>query len=312
MLLLAPDVTSQLRAFAQRFAPTAADLLAFDRETRAAKPRQFTARAGDAVIAVHGVLTQRPSLMFSLFGPGSTTYAEIVAQLDAADADPSIKRVVLDIDSPGGVVAGLFHTLDALGAARKPVVARATSAQSAAYAIAAAADKIEAVGRAAMFGSVGVAADITLYGDEISITNTDAPDKRPDLTTAEGRAVITRELDQVATIFYEAIARGRSKATKSKITTSAVRANYGRGSTLLADAALAAGMIDVIGSYTARTAGAAAASSEGDLGDKIAARLGRSRMADAVDLDTLERPAAVATDDTVPTIGTGRLPTYRY
>jgi ClpP class serine protease len=205
-------------------------------------------------------------------------------------------------------VAGLFATLEAIASTKKPLVARATSAQSAAYAIAAAADKIEAVGRAAMFGSVGVAADVIVYADEISITNSDAPDKRPDLTTAQGRAVIVRELDAIAELFYGAIATGRSKATKSGFSTARVKADFGRGATLLADAALAAGMIDTIGGYGSSNAGAAAAHAEGDIGDQLVARMGRSRMADAVDLDALER-IAPSTDD-APAFGSGRLPTY--
>jgi ClpP class serine protease len=309
MLLLAHETTAKLHAFAQRFSPTPTELIAFERDARTAKPRTFTARAGDAVIAVHGILVQRASLLFELFGAGSTTYGELVAQLDAADADPAVKRIVLDVDSPGGMVAGLFATLDAIASAKKPVVARAIAAQSAAYAIAAAADKIEAVGRAAMFGSVGVAVDAAVYADEISITNSDAPDKRPDLRTEQGRAVIVRELDAIAELFYGAIAAGRSKATKSGINTSRVKADFGRGATLLADAALAAGMIDTIGGYGSSSAAAAPARAGGDLGDQVAARMGRSRMADAVDLDALERRAP-STDDTVPVVGSGRLPTY--
>lgn len=86
----------------------------------------------------------------------------------------------------------------------------------------------------------------TFYNDEneISITSTNAPKKRPDITTEEGKAMVREELDAMHEIFVDAIAEGRS-ATVEK-----VNAEFGQGATLLAGEALKRGMIDAIAEPT--------------------------------------------------------------
>ncbi|EKB0247321.1 S49 family peptidase, partial [Escherichia coli] len=72
--------------------------------------------------------------------------------------DPDVKGICLDIDSPGGEVAGCFDLVDTIFACRgqKPVHAiLSESAYSAAYALASAADRI-LVPRTGGVGSVGV------------------------------------------------------------------------------------------------------------------------------------------------------------
>jgi signal peptide peptidase SppA len=99
-------------------------------------------------------------------GPSSgfTGYDGIVAAVQSADADPAVRGILLDIDSPGGEVAGLFEAASILSARRggKPMRAmiRGTGC-SAAYALAACADDITLhdLGRA---GSIGV---ITMHAD---------------------------------------------------------------------------------------------------------------------------------------------------
>jgi ClpP class serine protease len=199
--------------------------------------------AGDvAEIRVLGVLTPSPDIFAMLFGGGNTAYSDIRAALAQAQSDPAVKSVVLFVDSPGGTVSGLFETLDAIAAFKKPIRARASNAQSAAYAIAAASGRIEAVGPASTFGSVGVATEAVFFADEevVSLTSTDAPDKRPDLRTPEGQAVVVKHLDAIHQLFAEAIARGRRTSSER------VNKEYGRGATLLAGESLKRGMIDGI------------------------------------------------------------------
>ena len=180
-----------------------------------------------------------------LFGGGNTTYAEVIAALAEAERDDSIKEIILVIDSPGGSVDGLFDTIAAIETTKTPINAIVSNtAASAAYAIAAAADKITASNRAARFGSVGVVATFQVFDDEVSIASTDAPKKRPDVTSEEGRAVVREELDALHEIFVEAIATGRN-TTPEKI-----NAEFGQGATLLADDALKRGMIDTIAGTT--------------------------------------------------------------
>lgn len=207
--------------------------------------------AGDvAEIRVEGVLTKRPSLWAMFFGGGNTSYTDIVTSLSLAQSDARIASVQFAIESPGGHVDGLFDAIGAIQGFTKPMRVRASNAQSAAFGIAAAAGKIEATGPAATFGSIGTAIDFAFWSDLelISLTNTESPDKRPDPRTAEGKAVIVRQLDAVNELFVDAIATGR------KVPGVTVKSNYGRGATLLAGEALRLGMIDTIANAAAKPA----------------------------------------------------------
>jgi len=232
---------------------------AYARVTPAPAGGLTTAADGTAEIRISGVLLPGAS-HFALYRGGSTRYGDIRDALAKADQDPAVKRIVLNINSPGGAVDGLFETVNAVRAVRKPISVRASAALSAAYALAAATGgPIVAESEASQFGSIGVATPsyYFLQGEEvISITSTEAPKKRPDVRTEEGRAVIREHLDAVHKLFVEAIAEGRR--TKA----SDINANYGRGATLLAREARAAGMIDRIPTKP-RRAGATAEGAHG-------------------------------------------------
>ncbi|TQF85243.1 S49 family peptidase [Elioraea sp. Yellowstone] len=116
--------------------------------------------AGIAVVPVLGPLVARGDWLTELFG--ASVYGEIGEAVEAALADPSVRGVVMEIDSPGGEVAGMFDLADRLtslrGSVGKPLWAVASeSATSAAYAIASAAERIY-VTRTGEVGSIGVVA----------------------------------------------------------------------------------------------------------------------------------------------------------
>lgn len=111
---------------------------------------------GVAVIGVQGTLVQRNGYLRPT--SGMTGYDGLRVNFLQALADPEVEAIALDIDSPGGEVAGCFDLVDTIHAARgqKPVWAiLSESAYSAAYAIASAADRIT-VPRTGGTGSVGV------------------------------------------------------------------------------------------------------------------------------------------------------------
>jgi ClpP class serine protease len=220
-------------------------------------PRGMSIAGSTAEIRVEGVLTKKPDFFALWFGGGNTTYTSVRSALEIARSNPSVKDVVLHVDSPGGNVDGLFETLDLIAAFRvnsgKKLRVRAENAQSAAYGIAAAAGNIEAVGRGATFGSIGTAVSYYVDPDVVTLTNTDSPDKRPDLTTDEGKAVVVKYLDQLNAEFVRAIAQGRGVDAKT------VTQEYGRGASMTAEHAKRLGMIDRI----ATTAPRAVPSSKG-------------------------------------------------
>lgn len=203
-------------------------------------PRNLSIAGNVAEIRIDGILTKRPDFWLWLLGYANTTYVDVQAALAQADADPDIDRIELFFDSPGGSVDGLFDTLAALQATKKTLTARVEQACSAAYAMAAQASRIEAMNAASVVGSIGVVASFRIDPSVVTITSTEAPKKRPDLTTKEGQAVVRAHLDAIHELFVEAIAQGRGTTVKR------VNSDFGRGAVFLAAEAKRLGMIDSV------------------------------------------------------------------
>lgn len=115
---------------------------------------------GIAVIPVLGTLVRRSSYLGA--ASGLTSYHDIEAMAEQAFADPEVRAVLLEIDSSGGEAGGVFDLAQRLRAlsqtSGKPLWAIADEAAlSAAYAIAAAADRLWLT-RTAEVGSIGVVA----------------------------------------------------------------------------------------------------------------------------------------------------------
>ncbi len=111
-------------------------------------------------LPILGPLVQRGDWLTGLFGIAS--YDDIAAAAEAAFTEPGTRAVLMEIDSPGGEVAGLFDLVDRLAALKtetgKPLWAIAREqALSASYAIAAVADRL-LVTQTGEVGSVGVIA----------------------------------------------------------------------------------------------------------------------------------------------------------
>lgn len=192
-----------------------------------------------AQINVAGVLTKEPSWLLRYFGGGNTAYSEIISAINEAERDPAIKEVVFNIDSPGGNTSGLTDAMDAIAGMTLPTRAEISgTAASAAYGLASQAGTITALNRGAMFGSIGVLSSRFVDGTVIDITSSNAPEKSPDVTTDEGKAMVRKTLDQIEAVFIEDIARGRGT------TTDKVKSDFGRGGVFLAHDAKTHGMID--------------------------------------------------------------------
>jgi signal peptide peptidase SppA len=113
-----------------------------------------------AIISVIGTLVSRSGYLDA--ASGLQSYGDIGDAIATAMDDPSVRGIILDVDSPGGEVGGLFDLVEQLQATRnigaKPLWAVANeSALSAAYAIASAADRLY-VTRTGEVGSIGVVA----------------------------------------------------------------------------------------------------------------------------------------------------------
>jgi len=271
MWLIADDTYQEMRARLD-LGLTVTDALQAEFAAQAAEarsdeqPRNMRVAGDVAEIDVVGLLTPKPDFWAWLFGYGNTTYEQIEAALAMAAADPEIKRVVFNVDSPGGQVDGLFECAGAIEAFSKPKSVRARLAASAAYVIAALGGKIEATNQAATFGSIGVV--VTYFTDEtkVEITSTQAPDKRPDPTTPEGQAKIREYLDALHDLMVDRIASGR------KTTAEDVNTNFGRGAVVVAKEAKRRGMIDKIAGPQLRAVTIATPTEDATAADTVAGK----------------------------------------
>jgi ClpP class serine protease len=172
------------------------------------------------------------------FGTG---YADIQRQVQAADIDPQVKWILLDIASPGGLVSGCQETAEVIANASKRVVAYASGlCCSAAYWLAAACDEIVAADTGQL-GCLGVAMTFFRFFEEFETTmvSSQTPHKRADLDIAEDRARIQVRLDGLADVFLRSVAKYRGFDTAD-----AAAEAYGRGDTFVAADALSKGLCD--------------------------------------------------------------------
>jgi ClpP class serine protease len=245
MWLLETDVRQRIEsAVKSGFVPSADQLQQFNARAGSAGSGDSPVMsvAGDtAEIRMEGVLTKRPDFMAFLFGGGNTTYGDIISAIAQVESDDSITNIVFAFDSPGGSVDGMFDAIDAISSVTKPNKAVVHGlAASAAYALASASAEIEAASRASRVGSIGVVASFYVDENVIDVTSTNAPKKRPDVSTPQGKADVVEQLDGIHNLFVDGIAMGRG------VTADKVNADFGRGATLLADEALKRGMIDKV------------------------------------------------------------------
>jgi len=204
-----------------------------------------------AVIPMYGLISQRTTLMSDM--SGGTSVDELRGALRDALADPKVKAVVFDISSPGGSVDGIPEFAAELRAARrgsKPIVGQVnTLAASAAYWLAAQMTEL-AVTPSGEVGSIGVYAmheDVS-RAEEMAGVKTSLISAGPFKTEGnqfeplnpEARDAIQGQVDDFYAMFLADVAKGR------KTSVDAVAQGYGGGRTLLAKAALAAGMVDAI------------------------------------------------------------------
>jgi ClpP class serine protease len=270
--------------------PEATEAFIQTRSGRVARGEHMAIVDSKAVIPIIGVLTPRPDFFAAFFGGGNTVYGDIVAAIQQADGDAAVDEIALEISSPGGSISGMFDAMAAIADASKPVTAFVTDfAASAAFGLASQADKIVVKNPQTSVGSVGVVANVPVFEDIVTITSTEAPRKRPDVTTDKGVAMVRDELDAIHDEFVGAIAEGRGTTAKK------VNQNFGQGGMLLAEAALAAGMIDQIDTERAtRSSQSPAANSGGH--DEVSANGGPTKEAPIMDLNKLkaEHPAVYA------------------
>ena len=172
-----------------------------------------------AIIPIQGTLVNKLGTLEPW--SGMTGYDGIRINFLCALNDPEVKAVCLDIDSPGGDVAGCFDLVDTIYRARgtKPIHAiLSENAYSAAYAIASAADRI-IVPRTGGVGSIGViyihydfSAQIEKAGIKPTIIKCGtrkAEGNSLEPLSDDVKSALQSDIDLVGNLFFNTVSRNR-------------------------------------------------------------------------------------------------------
>jgi ClpP class serine protease len=183
-------------------------------------------------------------MSFEAYFSGGTSYGQILTYLEAFENDPNVKAIILDVNSPGGDVAGVFETVERIRASKKPVIAYVGAlAASSGYLIASAAGKIVAHS-SAMLGSVGVYHCEYIEDDKMRFVASDlSPMKLADLSTDEGTLAIKNRVNTLAEMFVETLGQLRGVSRDDVVR------DFGQGDVVFSKNALQSKMIDVMGNF---------------------------------------------------------------
>lgn len=214
-------------------------------------------RGSTAILGVEGPIFRYANLFTAISGATSTEM--LALDLETALGNSAIDQVVLNIDSPGGEVAGT-NALAAMvreGSKRKPIYAYIDGmGASAAYWIAAAAQEIVAE-ESAWIGSIGVSATMLDNSaaqerqgvKRYTIVSSQSPRKNPSPSTETGRAQIQELVDSAAQLFIDRVAQYRGVSAET------VQTDFGSGGMFPAQLALDRGMIDRVQGFEEFLAG---------------------------------------------------------
>lgn len=227
-----------------------------------------------AVVKIWGVISHHPQSL-------GTSVDQIGQSFDAAMASPQVDGVLLDIDSPGGMVQGVPELAAKIHAATKPVTALANGMMaSAAYWIGSAASEIVSIPSATGLGSIGVYRlhedwSQKLDKEGVKVTAISAGKYKTEgapwgSLSAETEAFYRREVESVYNWFV------RDVATHRRDSQANVRGGYGEGRMLRAPEAVKANLVDRVDTWEGavlRLGAKAQRVSHGPRADVLARRL---------------------------------------
>jgi capsid assembly protease len=183
------------------------------------KPYRVTGD-GIAIIPIEGTLVHKSYGLDALSGLRS--YMAIRQEFEDAVNDPAIRGILLDVDSPGGEVAGVFDLADLIYQARdkKPIYSVANNdSYSASYVLASAAGRLH-VSRTSGVGSIGVVVthlDVSAADQEAGYKYTvihagaRKADFHPHAVLSDpARGVLEKEVQRVYDLLVGTVARNRS------------------------------------------------------------------------------------------------------
>lgn len=240
---------------------------------------ELEVRDGVAILPIRGVLFRHASMLTEVSGAAS--YTAIGKLLEQAQQDPTVRAILLLVDSPGGEANGVAELASRIRAASKPVVAYAEgTCASAAYWLASAASEV-LVASTAVVGSIGcVIATIDDSGEQealgrrrVEIISSQSPGKRGSPVDDAVKGRLQTRADDLAAVFVAAVAQHRG------VSADHVLENYGAGDVLVGQKAVTAGLADRLGDLDSALAAARArATTRGAAPAAPGSQPGRKRM----------------------------------
>jgi signal peptide peptidase SppA len=221
---IAPEKYAEIRDLYERHAHgDKVDIAAVEAQLGRPLDKQYRALDvvdGVGILAIEGVLAKRMNMMAAISGGTSTQLLQ--RDFSMAMEDPLIHSILLVIDSPGGEVSGTQEFCNQIFEARgkKPIVAVCEGMMaSAAYWIGSSADELYISSGTAQVGSIGVVASHTdlskaeanrgVKVTEISAGKYKRIASEHEPLSAEGRAEIQDQVDQIYTVLVDDVARNR-------------------------------------------------------------------------------------------------------
>lgn len=211
----------------------------------------------DAHLTISGPMSPNgPDLYDIFYGFGGVAYADILAGIEKAkkDINPKNGKLYLHADTPGGTVSMVDDVYQGLKSCEfETVMINKGMVASGGMWIGSACDRIEASTPVAFTGSIGVVVscyDVTGMLEKIGvkrvvITNHEASEKVPDISTVEGQKVVQEELNAIYSVFRDRVVMGRAGKISAETIDSL------KGGVRVAADALAIGLIDAITEHPA-------------------------------------------------------------
>lgn len=202
---------------------------------------------GIAVVHIDGSLSYRSDFWTAAFG--MDTYNSIEAAIDSCVGNPQVKGILLDINSPGGEVSGCSDIAEKIFSLRSSdelpmgIYARTGGLMcSAAYWIGSSCEKVFTAANGTL-GSIGVLCAYAKEGKSLNVVVSDlSPNKAATPDSEKGLAIVKKELNDLAEVFINAVAKNRSTTFDDVLN------NYGQGGVFIGQKAVDAGLADGVAS----------------------------------------------------------------
>lgn len=189
------------------------------------EPPQARVENGIGIVPINGIIGQGLLPIEKLLG--ATDTGDLSATLDAFAADPNVRILLLDIDSPGGTVTGIPELAAQIAAFPKPTYAFTSSeACSAAYWLGSQATQFLCT-QSATVGSVGVYlavldasvafAQAGLFVDLIKAGTYKAAGFPGTSLTDDQRALLQGRVEQIHAMFKNAVSAKRQYVQPSAL-----------------------------------------------------------------------------------------------